>query len=247
PERPRTPQQLFHRVAPYYDSLNSLFSLGFDRSWRRRTATAAGLPDGARVLDVATGTGALARALLRRNRTIHVVGCDINTSMLAVARKRLRPEIAAGRCHLVLAGAERLPFPDHHFDAVCVAFAIDDLPDRQRAVREMRRVLRPGGALLLLELSVPDGPVARRLYLAGLGLFALLGRSRRAGAYAHLRDEIVGYRGVESIRALFASAGLTGHRHLPLTGGIARLHLARAEDPSATPIAPDATGGNRCR
>ncbi|MFC6936219.1 class I SAM-dependent methyltransferase [Actinomadura yumaensis] len=126
---------------------------------------------------------------------------------------------------------EELPFPDASFDAVTVAFAIDDMDDRNRCAAEMARVLRPGGRLVLLELGVPEQPLLRSAYLGGLGVMGLLGRARGLDGYRHLREEITTYRGPDAIRDLLAGAGLVRYARTPLTGGIAYAHVAtRPED-----------------
>lgn len=226
-ERPRTPQAMFHRVAPYYDAVNSILSLGLDRHWRRQAARALELSPGAHVLDVATGTGALAAEIHRTTRgTVSITGCDVNESMLAVAQKR----IAASNAPItfVKCDATALPFAEASFDAITIAFAIDDMPDRDRCAREMWRVLRTGGQLALLELGQPDAPLFRTLYRLYLKLFRLL-RHARLDGYGHLEQEIVTYRGARAVERLLASTGFGHYRQRSLAGGIARLHLARKE------------------
>lgn len=223
--RPRTPQAMFDRVAPYYDRFNSLLSMGFDRRWRRRAARALRLPAGARVLDVATGTGALARTIVREAPAgVEVVGCDLNARMLAAGQARR----GGGRhpVRLVLAAAERLPFADDEFDAATVGFAVDDFADQVAAVRELHRVVRPGGQLVLLELSLPDQPLLRAAYRAGLAVFGLVGRLPGRAGYGHLREEITRYRGVSAVADLLAGSGFTDHEVVRLTGGVATLHRA---------------------
>ena len=222
--RPRTPQTIFDRVAPYYDALNSVLSLGFDRRWRREAIRALALRPGARVLDVATGTGAVASEIVRSTSgTVSVTACDINERMLYVARSRRLPRGA--RVDLVRCDASQLPFASSSFDAATIAFAIDDMPDRDACVREIARVLAPGGMIALLELSQPDAPPVRALYDLYLRTFRVVGRLAADG-YRHLEQEIRTYRGAEAIEDLLRRAGFASYRRTSLTLGIARLHVA---------------------
>jgi ubiquinone/menaquinone biosynthesis methyltransferase len=224
--RPATPQELFDRVAPRYDLFNSLLSGGSDRRWRRRAAGLLDLSGGGRVLDVATGTAGLALAVADTAPAAEVTGCDINAAMLAVAEKKIADRGLGDRVRLTRAPGEDLPFATGTFDAVTIAFAIDDMADRRRCAAEMTRVLRPGGRLVLLELAVPEQPVLRSAYLAGLAVMSLLGRARGMDGYRHLREEITTYRGADAVRALLDDGGLRGYERTPLTGGIAVLHTA---------------------
>lgn len=227
PNRPKTPQRLFDRTAPYYDMMNTLLSLGADRHWRRMAAAALDLAPGARVIDVATGTAAMALAVLRRfPETAAVVGCDLNEAMLRRGLRRLRGRDAAIRVTLVRGTAEALPVPSGSFDAATVAFAIDDFDDSARAAAELHRVLRPGGRLVLLELSTPDQPMLHRLYVACLRLLSLVGRIPGCSGYRHLRQEITGYRGASAVAQLLTGAGFTLVSRRSLTFGLARLHVA---------------------
>lgn len=229
--RPKTPQATFDRVAPYYDRFNAWLSLGFDRRWRRRTARALDLQPGERVVDVATGTGALALELLRSSGgTVHVTGCDINKNMLSVARQRLAR--APGRSDLCWCDAAKLPFAAAQFDAATLAFAIDDMPDRELCIAEIARVLRPGGRFALLELSQPDTQPLKGAYELYLDTFRWLKRMQVEG-YDHLAEEIRGYRGPKAIEELLQRHGFGEYTRCNLTGGIARLHTARAMAPKS--------------
>jgi demethylmenaquinone methyltransferase/2-methoxy-6-polyprenyl-1,4-benzoquinol methylase len=223
-ERPRTPQSVFDRVAPYYDRFNSLLSLGIDRSWRHQTCRALDLAPGARVLDVATGTGALATVLAHSAAKPRVIGCDLNARMLAVAERRELANVRWLRCD-----AAQLPFPSRSFDAVTISFAIDDMPERTRCASEMLRVLRPGGQLALLELARPEREPLKSLYRMYLGTFRLLRRLRVQG-YDHLAQEIMTYRGADAARELLQSVGFAAYKSHSLTLGLARLHLARRNE-----------------
>jgi demethylmenaquinone methyltransferase/2-methoxy-6-polyprenyl-1,4-benzoquinol methylase len=222
-DRPRTPQSTFDRVAPYYDAMNSVLSLGLDRRWRRQTVASLRFRPGARVLDVATGTGALATEIHRTTSgTVSITGCDVNETMLSVARRR------AARAHanveLVRCDATRLPFEGESFDVVTIGFAIDDMPDREACAREMWRVLAPGGQLALLELGQPDAPLLQTAYRRYLWLFRALSRLSVPG-YDHLEQEILTYRGAGAVERLLTATGFTQYRRRSFAFGIARLHL----------------------
>lgn len=223
-ERPRTPQATFHRVASYYDAMNSILSLGQDRRWRRQAAAALDLRPGARVLDVATGTGALAAEIHRTTSgAVAITGCDLNETMLSVARRRAARLRAS--LELVLCDATSLPFGSDSFDAVTIGFAIDDMPDRVACAREMWRVLSPGGRLALLELGQPDLPALKAVYRAYLRIFRALRHVSLPG-YDHLESEILTYRGPDAVERLLLDAGFGAYRRKSLSLGVARLHLA---------------------
>jgi len=228
--RPRTPQTVFNRVAPYYDAFNSLLSLGMDRRWRRQTIASLSLGPGERVLDVATGTGAFATEIVRMSSgAVSVTACDLNDRMLGVARRRARR--AGARVEFVRFDATSLPFPEESFQAVTIGFAIDDMPDRSACIREVWRVLRPRGRVAILELSQPDAAPIKAAYRAYLRTFRVLGRLSLEG-YGHLEQEILHYRGADAVRELLSREGFSRYRRRNLTWGIARLHVAEKHAPA---------------
>ena len=161
--RPGGPE-MFDRIAARYDRMNRLMSFGLDRSWRRRLVRAMGpLGAGDRALDVATGTADVALAVARAYPGAEVVGLDPSAGMLRVGEGKVGtsgPDLA-GRVSLVLGDAQALPFEDDSFAACCIAFGIRNVPDRALGLREMARVTRPGGPVVVLELSEPRGTALR--------------------------------------------------------------------------------------
>ncbi|HET8660038.1 MAG TPA: class I SAM-dependent methyltransferase [Micromonosporaceae bacterium] len=219
--RPPTPQALFTRVAPIYDLVNGALSLGLDRSWRRRAVSRLALSDLATVLDVACGTGAMGAALRRHAPTVQISGIDANTAMLARNRSR-----SIGYAELVEGTVERLPFADASFDAVMIGFAFHDFSLPDQACRELHRVLRPGGCLVDLELTVPTARPLRAGYLTWLKVFGLLSRSRRLSGYGHLQDEVRHSPDDTYIVERLAAAGFKPRETKKYTGGIATCYLA---------------------
>jgi len=150
---------MFDRIAERYDLVNRVISLGLDRSWRARAVRALELRAGARVLDVATGTGDLAIAIAEHHRDALVVGLDPSKGMLEVAQRKTGNAGLSSRIELVVGDVEALRFEDASFDGGTIAFGIRNVPDRLQGLREMRRVLRTGARLAVLELAEPDGPL----------------------------------------------------------------------------------------
>ncbi len=156
-------KQIFSAVAPHVDLLSSGFSIGFDHLWRMKAVSLSGIRSGERVLDVCTGTGELA-FLLARKVGPHgsVTGADFCEEMLARARKKAGRR--SGNMSYVLSDAKKLPFPDNTFDAVTVSFGMRNIPDTGLALREIKRVLRPGGKFICLELTRPHVKWFRTFY-----------------------------------------------------------------------------------
>lgn len=219
---------MFDRIAHRYDLLNRVLSLGIDQRWRRRTVRALELEAGpARVLDLATGTADLA-LLLARRADIRVVGLDPAQRMLAVGAEKLRDAGAADRVRLVAGDAETLPFPDATFDGVTIAFGIRNVPDRPRALREMRRVTRPGGRIAVLELSEPDDGLIGRL--ARFHVHTLVpwigGLLSGAREYGYLQRSIAAFPPAERFAELMERAGLERVRVRRMTLGVCHLYVA---------------------
>ena len=223
--------EMFDRIAPRYDRLNRVLSFGTDVGWRRRAVALARLGPGERAIDLGAGTGDLALGLLRASDpSSRVVAVDLSPGMLRIASRRLRgPRYAA-----VVGNAERLPFPEASVDRVISGFTLRNIGDLRRALAEMRRVLRPGGFAVLLELSHPPQPLFARVYRWYFGVLAPRIASALGGdpdAYRYLPRSLRPFPGAEGLAATIREAGFDDVRFERLTGGIAAIHVAERADP----------------
>ncbi len=213
---------VFDRVAERYDLMNDLMSLGLHRAWKRFAVWLARVRPGERVLDVASGSGDLARALARRGAEVWM--SDINGRMLEVGRSRT---LDAGRIvPAVQCDAERLPFPAHTFDCVTVAFGLRNMTRKERALAEMARVLKSGGRLLVLEFSRVWAPLQKPYDLYSFHVLPWLG-ARVAGdaaAYRYLAESIRMHPDQESLAALMREQGLENVEFFNLAAGVVALH-----------------------
>lgn len=160
----REVREMFDRIARRYDLMNALMTFGRHQSWRHEAARLAGPAPGGLALDVATGTGDLALALLRETGVRAVVGTDFSEKMLAVGQQKLRGSGFGDRVSLVVSDALALPFPDKTFDCVTSAFLLRNLAHLRQGLAEMRRVTRPGGRMVALEITQPTTPAFRPLF-----------------------------------------------------------------------------------
>lgn len=222
-------RDMFSRIAPTYDLLNTVLSLGLDERWRREAAAAA-LEKGARqVLDVATGTGKLAFALKRASPDCAVTGVDFAAPMLELARE------AALRRGLEVEFAEAdgtaLPFQDGSFDAVTIAYGLRNFTDVDAGLREFRRVLRPGGRLVVLEFPPPpDGVLGRAFRFYFERVLPWVGGmvSGRRSAYAYLPRSVKAFLAPEALKVRMEEAGFAGVYYRLQTLGVSAVHVGEA-------------------
>jgi demethylmenaquinone methyltransferase/2-methoxy-6-polyprenyl-1,4-benzoquinol methylase len=217
--------QVFSSVAPSYDLMNDLMSLGLHRVWKRFALEMSGVRAGSRVLDVASGSGDLALAFARRaGPQGRVWMTDINAAMLAVGRDKL---IDAGlQAPLALCDAEKLPFPDDSFDCVSVAFGLRNMTHKDRALAEMARVARPGGRVIVLEFSRPWKPLARAYDAYSFSILPALGKyvARDEAAYRYLAESIRMHPDQEALKEMMQGAGLAQVDYFNLAAGVVALH-----------------------
>jgi len=224
---------MFDGIAPRYDVLNRLMSFGLDRRWRRQLVASlklARLPQGASVLDVATGTGDVALALLRARPDLRVTGLDPSPGMLALAaQKRAHQNLHEGALALVEGDAQAMPFADDTFAGACISFGIRNVPDRLKGLSEMRRVVQRGGTVAILELGEPkDGPLKTLARWHVHTLVPFLGRLLSgAGAYAYLQQSIAQFPPPEDFLALMRQAGLEEVSAKRLSFGAVHLYTGR--------------------
>jgi len=219
---------MFDGIAARYDLLNRILSLGIDQRWRARQIEAIEARPGHRVLDLATGTGDVGLLLLDRTPGVEVVGLDPSARMLDVARGKVAGRGLSDRMTLTQGDAERLPFPDASFDGIVMAFGIRNVPDRAAALREMARVVRPGGRISILELSEPRsgilGPLARfHVHQVVPRVGALLSG---ASEYGYLQASIAAFPPPAEFASLMRASGLDVLGVEPMTFGVVCLYIA---------------------
>ncbi|MCL6432053.1 MAG: ubiquinone/menaquinone biosynthesis methyltransferase [Anaerolineae bacterium] len=232
---PRQSLELFAAIARRYDLMNHLMSAGLDILWRRQ---ACALLDGGRpgpVLDLGTGTADLALTLARRRPELRIVGLDPSPQMLVLGQRKLAGRGLEGRIELLRGDALDLPLPDASCSAIVSAFVLRNLPDLPRALREMRRVVVPGGLVLCLELTWPQAPIFRGLFCLYFTrlvpvLGAAIANSRRA--YTYLPASVAAFPRPEALARTMEEAGLTPLTARRLFPGTAAIHIGlRPEGP----------------
>ena len=225
-EKGRRVRGVFDSVASRYDLMNDLMSMGMHRLWKAYAVTVANLKEGDCALDIAGGTGDLALAFSKKvGKSGQVVHTDINEAMLRVGRDRLLD--AGVALPTVVCDAEKLPFPDGHFDLVSVAFGLRNMTHKDAALAEMCRVLKPGGKLLVLEFSKVAPPLEKAYDWYSFKVLPKLGQlvARDADSYRYLAESIRMHPGQEELKTLMRKSGFGHVDFHNLSGGVVALHV----------------------
>jgi demethylmenaquinone methyltransferase / 2-methoxy-6-polyprenyl-1,4-benzoquinol methylase len=215
---------MFDRIAGLYDHMNTVMTAGLHHQWRRRAADLAGVSAGDRALDVACGTGDLALALAERvGAHGEVVACDFSERMLKMGRAKGNNKPV----RFELANALALPYRDDEFDAATVAFGARNFSDLERGISEMVRVVRPGGRVVILEITTPHQPPLSTFFALWFDrAVPVLGRlAGDSSAYSYLPSSVRRFPGPQELAATMANCGLDGIRYLLTAGGIIALHV----------------------
>ena len=216
---------VFTSVASKYDIMNDLMSVGLHRIWKRFAVGLANVHEGQRVLDIAGGSGDISRLFLDKvGKSGQVVLTDINNAMLRVGRDRLLDEGKAtptAQCD-----AEKLPFPDNYFDCVSIAFGLRNVTHKDAALREMKRVLRPDGRVIVLEFSKVAKPLEKVYDLYSFKLLPKMGEliANDADSYRYLAESIRMHPGQEELKKMMEEAGLERVEYFNMTGGVVAVH-----------------------
>lgn len=221
-------ESMFDSIAGDYDKLNHIMSLDVDKSWRKRALKE--IVDGSgplEVLDLACGTGDFSITIAKASDEVKVTGVDLSEGMLAIMADKVERQGLGGRIFFEQGDGENLRFTDGTFDRVTIAFGIRNFEDRLKGLREMFRVLKPGGRLVLLELSRPENKVIRWLYdIYFLRIMPVIGGkvSGDKAAYAYLPASVKTFPGKKEFSALMAQAGFKNVRHKAFSLGICRMY-----------------------
>ncbi|MCL4315756.1 MAG: bifunctional demethylmenaquinone methyltransferase/2-methoxy-6-polyprenyl-1,4-benzoquinol methylase UbiE [Gammaproteobacteria bacterium] len=219
---------VFDSVAPNYDLMNDAMSFGIHRYWKHFAAHLAGVRESSRVLDLAGGTGDMARRLATRlGPQGQLIVADINRAMLGAGRDRLANEGRAGNILYVQADAEQLPFPDDYFDCITIAFGLRNVTRKDAALAAMCRVLKPGGRALILEFSRTRAPGLQALYdWYSFNILPRLGKwiAKDEASYRYLAESIRMHPDQDTLKDMMSAAGFERCDYLNLSGGIVALH-----------------------
>ena len=217
---------VFDSVAPKYDVMNDLMSMGLHRAWKAYTVMGANLQEGDRALDIAGGTGDLALAFSKKvGRTGQVVHTDINEAMLSTGRNRLLDEGVS--LPTMVCDAEKLPFADGYFNLVSVAFGLRNMTHKDVALAEMHRVLKPGGKLLVLEFSKVAAPLEKIYDWYSFKVLPKLGKlvAGDDSSYQYLAESIRMHPGQAELKTMMHKGGFGHVDYHNLTGGVVALHV----------------------
>lgn len=221
--------KIFNQIHPHYDRINRILSFGKDLSWRKKVLQFLPLKKPLKVLDIATGTGDQIAIFLKQKQVEKVTGLDLSFPMLQLAKAKLEKIGERSRWELLQANAENLPFAAEQFDITTISFGIRNLPHPQKALKEMYRVIKPGGRCMILEFSLPSNIWLRKGYhfylkwiLPTVGGFL----SKNYASYQYLSQTIPSFPSGTNFLKLLGQAGFTHRYENPLTGGVVTLYVA---------------------
>ncbi|TNG00245.1 MAG: bifunctional demethylmenaquinone methyltransferase/2-methoxy-6-polyprenyl-1,4-benzoquinol methylase UbiE [Gammaproteobacteria bacterium] len=221
-------REVFDSVADNYDIMNDLMSIGLHRLWKNFTVALCQLRPGQRVLDLAGGTGDLAKRMWPElGDQGELVLSDINAAMLEHGRNRLLDDGVGGNVHVVQANAEMLPFPDRYFDCMTIGFGLRNVTDKAAALRSMYHCLKPGGRLLILEFSKPVAPGLNKIYdLYSFSVLPAIGKlvAKDADSYRYLAESIRMHPDQSTLKGMMEEAGFENCQVYNLAGGIVAVH-----------------------
>ena len=222
--------EVFHSVAPRYDLMNNLMSLGIHHLWKRFTIELSHVRKGQTVLDLAGGSGDLTRLFSQRvGENGQVILTDINAAMLQVGRDRLLNEGLVNNIRYIQGNAECLPFANNSFDCISIAFGLRNVTDKDEALRSMYRVTKPGGKIMVLEFSTPNLPGLKPIYdWYSFAVLPKLGKlfAKDETSYQYLAESIRMHPNQERLKTMIENAGFADCHYHNLSGGIVALHLA---------------------
>lgn len=221
-------EKIFSIIAKRYDVLNSILTLNIDKLWRKKAIKICDIKEGDKVLDLCCGTGQMINyecKAVGKNTT--VIGVDFNKEMLKVGAKRLNQSLEDYKYKLIKGSILELPFEENTFDYITIAFGLRNIPDKNKALREMYRVLKPGGKVVCLELSKPNVPILKNIYdlyfnyiLPAIGSIGTGDKK----AYYYLRDSVNNFMSKKQLKLAFKNNGLKNSQYKSLTFGIASIH-----------------------
>lgn len=221
-------REMFGSIAPRYDFLNRLLSLGVDRMWRKYAVKRILWGNGSQILDIATGTGDVALEIAAQtDESVRIFGIDFCAEMIEIANIKSSQTPYARRLSFSVAPCEAIPFPDNTFDSITIAFGIRNVVDRLQGLREMYRVLKPGGRVVILEFSTPTLPLVRQGYLFYFNRILPLigGMFSRFSAYRYLPDSVMEFPSRDEFKNIMSTAGFSTPMHKDLSLGIATVYM----------------------
>ncbi len=221
---------MFDNIAPYYDLLNKVLSLGIDKSWRKKAIQQLEGDQPKVILDVATGTADVAIALAQKLQPEKVVGLDLSNEMLAVGQKKIDKQSLQNMISLQQGDSENLPFEDNTFDAITVAFGVRNFEHLERGLSEMQRVLKPGGKMVVLEFSQPRiFPFKQLFNLYFKYILPLIGRvtSKDPKAYKYLYESVQAFPDGQHFVSVLEKTGFKSNQCIPLSLGICSIYVGK--------------------
>lgn len=220
-------REMFNSIAPRYDLLNRLLSLGIDRKWRRFAVKQIRFAEGGRILDVATGTADVALEIAAATPvSVTVTGVDFSPQMVELGKEKVKRSQFADRISLEVAPCEAIPFAENSFDSATIAFGIRNVVDRSCGLKEILRVLKPGGRIVILEFSNPQSKIFKALYnFYFLKILPVVGGLiSNFSAYKYLPDSVLEFPSREEFKKIMTEAGFKAVNHKDLTFGIATVY-----------------------
>jgi demethylmenaquinone methyltransferase / 2-methoxy-6-polyprenyl-1,4-benzoquinol methylase len=222
--------EVFHSVAEEYDLMNDVMSFGMHRIWKQMLIELSELTEGAIALDIASGTADIPRLISEKFQSVSIHVTDINHSMLALGRERSINENFFQKCSFALASGESLPYKDNTFDLVSVGFGLRNFTDKEKGLKEMKRVLRPGGVLLILEFSKPTNSIFSKIYdWYSFNIIPKLGNlfANDSDSYQYLAESIRMHPDQETLKNMVLDSGFNQCKFYNLVNGVVAIHQAK--------------------